>query len=152
LNLNHTLFSTMNTRRLLLAATLVVATLSAIAQTTPQASGAWARPTVAGQSAGGGFVTITGGSAPDRLLAARAEVSTSVELHEMKMEGSTMRMREVAGIDIPAGQTVKLEPGGLHVMFIGLKAPLANGSSFPLTLRFEKAGDVTVQMQVKPRP
>ncbi len=144
--------NTMITRRLLLAATFCASSFAALAQTAPSVSGAWARPTVAGQSAGGGFVTITGGSAPDRLLAARADVSTSVELHEMKMEGSTMRMREVAAIDIPAGQTVKLEPGGLHVMFMGLKAPLANGSSFPLTLRFEKAGEVTVQMQVKPRP
>jgi periplasmic copper chaperone A len=58
-------------------------------------------------------------------------------------------MREVDAIDVPAGGKVKLEPGGLHIMLVGLKAPLAAGSSFPLTLKFEKAGELKVEVKVE---
>jgi periplasmic copper chaperone A len=68
------------------------------------------------------------------------------------MDGDIMRMREVEAIEVPAGKTVELKPGGLHVMFMELKAPLKNGSSFPLTLRFENGGEVTVQMNVMTQP
>jgi periplasmic copper chaperone A len=112
----------------------------------------WARPTVEGQAAGGGFLKIVGGSAVDRLVAASAGVSQRVELHTMTMDGDIMRMREIEAIEVPAGKTVELKPGGLHVMFMELKAPLKNGSSFPLTLRFEKGGEVTVQMNVMTQP
>ncbi|HSQ71610.1 MAG TPA: copper chaperone PCu(A)C, partial [Rubrivivax sp.] len=64
-------------------------------------------------------------------------------------DGDVMRMREIPAIEIPAGQTVELRPGGLHVMFIGLTQTLDNGASFPLTLRFEKAGEVKVEVQVR---
>jgi copper(I)-binding protein len=66
----------------------------------------------------------------------------------MQMEGNVMRMREVPAIEIPAGQTIELKPGGLHVMFIGLTQTLNVGATFPLTLRFEKAGEVKVEMKV----
>jgi copper(I)-binding protein len=122
------------------------------AQSAPQVSAAWARPTVAGQSAGGGFLAIQGGATADRLVGASAEVSRRVELHEMKMDGTTMRMRAIDAVDVPAGKTVKLEPGGLHLMFMELKQPLANGSSFTVKLRFEKAGEVAVPVKVQPRP
>jgi hypothetical protein len=104
---------------------------------------------VPGQRGGGGFLTIAGGAAADRLLSANADVCATVELHTMRMDGNVMRMRPVEAIDVPAGTTVKLEPGGLHVMFVELKAPLKAGSSFPLRLRFEKGGEVTVQMKVQ---
>ena len=113
---------------------------------------AWVRPTVAGQAAGGGFVKLTGGTAADRLLGGSAGVSNAVELHSMQMDGDVMRMREVPGIAVPAGQVVELKPGGLHLMFTGLKQPLKAGESFPLTLRFEKAGEVTVQVKVSAQP
>ncbi len=110
----------------------------------------YARATVAGQPAGGGYVALkNGGSSTDRLLSASADVSRTVELHSMKMEGDVMRMRQVEAIDLPAGQTVALAPGGLHLMFIGLKAPLQAGSRFPVKLKFEKAGEVTVEMEVQ---
>jgi copper(I)-binding protein len=70
----------------------------------------------------------------------------------MTMDGDVMRMRQVDAIDVPAGRTVELKPGGLHLMFMDLKAPLTNGTRFPLTLRFEKAGEVQVQVQVQPLP
>jgi hypothetical protein len=110
----------------------------------------YARTTVPGQTAGGGFLSIENkGAADDRLLSARAAVSQAVELHMMSMEGNVMKMRPVDAIAVPAGKTVKLEPGGLHIMFVGLKAPLAEGDSFPMTLRFEKAGEVTVTVKVE---
>lgn len=110
----------------------------------------YARATAPGQPTGGAYVRLVNAGAADRLLSASADVSRSVELHEMKMENDVMRMRQVDGIAIPAGQTVELKPGGLHIMMMGLKAPLAAGASFPLTLRFEKAGEVTVQAVIEP--
>jgi len=138
-------------RRSLLAATLLAASVAQAqnAQNAVKVDTVWARPTVAGQSGGGGFLTITGGAAADRLLSASASVSKAVELHKMEMDGNVMRMRPVdGGIDVPAGAMVKLQPGGLHIMFIGLNKTLKAGDSFPMTLRFEKAGDVKVDVQV----
>ena len=110
----------------------------------------WARATVAGAAAGGGFLKIANSGATDRLISAQAEVSNAVELHTMVMEGNTMRMRKLDnGIELPAGQSVELKPGGLHIMFIELKAPLKQGEKFPLKLKFEKAGEITVDVQVE---
>jgi copper(I)-binding protein len=72
-----------------------------------------------------------------------------VELHEMKMEGNVMRKREVSAVELPAGKAVELKPGGLHIMLMGLKAPLKEGDKFPLRLKFEKAGEVTVTVNVE---
>jgi hypothetical protein len=130
------------------ASVLLWSALSVQAQTVPKVEAAWARPTVAGQSGGGGFLKITGGSVNDRLVAASAGVSKEVELHTMEMDGNVMRMRPVDAIDIPAGSTVELKPGGRHVMFMGLTKTLKAGERFPLTLRFEKAGEVKVDMQI----
>ena len=121
------------------------------AQTAPRVEAAWARPTVAGQSGGGGFLKITGGSTPDRLLSASAGVAKVVELHTMEMDGNVMRMRQIDGIDVPAGQAVDLSPGGKHLMFMGLNRSLKAGDSFPLTLRFQKAGAVKVDVKVMTR-
>jgi hypothetical protein len=109
---------------------------------------AWARPTVQGQAGGGGFLRIVGGAVDDRLLSARAGVAKEVELHTMEMDGNVMRMRAIEAIAVPAGKTVELKPGGQHVMFVGLTQTLKSGAHFPLTLRFEKAGEVQVEMQV----
>ncbi len=124
---------------------------AAFAQAAPAVLDAWARPTVQGQNNGGGYLRIDNGKgAADRLLGASAEVATSVELHSMTMEGDVMRMRKLDAIDVPAGGTVELKPGGLHLMLMGLKAPLAAGASFPITLKFEKAGEVKAQAKVAP--
>jgi len=103
---------------------------------------------VQGQNAGGGFPRITGGATADRLLSVSAGVSRAVELHSMAMEGDVMRMRQIDGVAVAAGQTVELKPGGMHLMFVGLTRPLKNGDSFPLALRFEKAGEVKVDVKV----
>jgi len=140
----------MNLMQTLLAATLSLASTLALAQSV-KVEQAWARPTVQGQQGGGGFLRIVGGAMPDKLLGARADVAGRVEVHTMEMQGDVMRMREIGSLEVPAGKTVELKPGGLHLMFLDLKAPLANGSSFPLTLRFEKAGEVKVNVQVQSR-
>ena len=112
---------------------------------------AWARPTVPGQQGGGGFLSITSASA-DRLLSGSTPLAERFELHMMAMKGDVMEMRQIDAIELPAGKTVQLEPGGLHVMFIGLKTPLQIGSKVPVTLKFEKAGDVKVEFDVRARP
>ena len=142
--------------RLIASAALALAALAALA--TPIASSAqaalkvenpWARPTVSGQAAGGGYLRLVGGAAGDKLVAARSDIAARVELHSMSMDGNIMRMRQIDAINVPAGQTVDLKPGGLHLMFMDLKAPLAAGSQFALTLQFEKAGEVKVDVKVQ---
>lgn len=138
----------------LIAAALALATLAAsatnaFAQAAVKIESAWARPTVQGQAAGGGFLRIVGGAASDKLVSASADIAGRVELHSMKMEGDIMRMRQVEAIEVLAGKTVDLAPGGLHLMFMDLKAALKTGASFPLTLRFDKAGEVKVDVKVQ---
>ena len=141
----------LNRRQTLASSAALLAPWAASAQGgAPKVEAAWARPTVAGQSGGGGFLKITGGSTPDRLLGASASISKVVELHTMEMDGNVMRMRPIDAVAVPAGQTVELKPGGMHIMFMGLKETLKSGASFPLTLRFEKAGEVKVMVQVSP--
>lgn len=112
----------------------------------------WTRQTAPGQSNGGGFLIVTNkGRSDDRLVGVASPAAARTELHNMTMEGGVMRMRPVTGgLPIPAGGMLTLAPGGYHVMLIGLKAPLALGTMVPLTLRFEKAGAITVQLKVEP--
>jgi copper(I)-binding protein len=109
----------------------------------------YARSTLAGQSTGGAYLTLTNKGPSDRLLSIDANVSESVELHSMAMEGDVMRMRQVDTVDLPAGKTVELKPGGLHVMLLGLKAPLKAGDTFPMTLKFEKSGEIAVVVNIE---
>jgi Uncharacterized protein conserved in bacteria len=115
-------------------------------------SSPWTRQTAPGQSVGGGFMTIAnGGKSADKLVSASSPAARKVEIHSMTMDGRIMRMRAVPdGLPIPAAGVLELKPGGFHIMLIGLKAPLALGKSVPLTLRFAKAGTVTVQLKVEP--
>ena len=109
----------------------------------------YARATGAGQPTGAGYLKLDNKGRDDKLLSARAAVSASVELHSMTMEGDVMRMRQVDGVPLPAGKTVELKPGGFHLMFVGLKSPLKDGDKFPMTLKFEKAGEVEVTVNVE---
>lgn len=112
----------------------------------------WARETAAGQSAGGAFLIISNkGRQADRLVSATSPAAREVQIHTMSMDGGVMRMRQLKqGIEIPAGKTVELKPGGYHIMLMGLKQPLSRGSSVPLTLTFQKAGQVRVELAVMP--
>lgn len=117
-------------------------------------SNAWARPTIGMVKTGAGYITITNnGAEPDRLVAIEAPgVSQKAELHTHIQEGDIMRMRVVPAIDIPAGGTVAMEPGGFHVMFMQLKDRLAKDGHFQATLDFEKAGKVPVEFTVADKP
>lgn len=110
--------------------------------------GAWARPTVAGQQVGGAYLRLQSDRA-DRLLGASTPAATRVELHTMAMAGDVMQMRQIDAVELPAGQQVEFKPGGLHLMLLGLKRPLAAGSALPLTLRFERAGEIRVELAVR---
>ena len=112
---------------------------------------AWSRATPNGAKTGGGYLTIENkGSAPDRLIGGMADVAGKVQVHEMSMDNGVMKMRPVDnGLAIDPGKTVKLAPGGYHLMMMDLKAPLKQGDKVPVTLEFEKAGKVTVSLDVK---
>lgn len=111
---------------------------------------AWARETPPGVANGAAYATLTNeGSDDDRLVAVRGPVSERVELHTHLMEGDMMRMRQVESIEVNAGGRAVLEPGGKHLMLIGLKQPLVAGQQFPLILEFEKGGEVTTQFEVR---
>ncbi|MFM7396791.1 MAG: copper chaperone PCu(A)C [Gammaproteobacteria bacterium] len=113
----------------------------------------WARASAPGQSVGGGYMTlIHQGNGEDRLVSVTTPIASEVQIHSMTMEGNVMRMRAVeGGLAIPAGGRVTLQPGGLHLMFMDLSAPLVAGTSFPVTLRFANAGDIKVEFNVEAR-
>ena len=113
----------------------------------------WARASAPGQTVGGGFMTILHqGATEDRLVSATTPMAREVQIHTMNMDGGVMRMRPVeGGLAIPAGGRVVLQPGGLHLMFMELSAPLVAGSTFPVTLRFANAGDIKVDFNVEAR-
>jgi periplasmic copper chaperone A len=112
---------------------------------------AWSRATPGGAKIGGGYLTIeNAGSTPDRLIGGSAAVAGKVELHEMAVNNGVMTMRPLdKGLTIAPGQTVKLAPGGYHLMMFDLKSPLKAGEKVPVTLDFEKAGKVTVTLDVE---
>lgn len=113
-------------------------------------SGGFTRATLPNAPVGGGFLTITNtGSEADLLVSATSPVAGEVQLHEMKMEGEVMKMQQLdAGIPVPAGETVTLAPGGLHLMFMQLNQPFVEGESVPVTLTFEKAGTIELMLTV----
>ena len=101
----------------------------------------------------GGFMTITNrGSDDDRLIGAASDAAGRMEIHEMTMDGDVMKMRELEnGLTVPAGQTVTLQPGGFHVMFMDLAGPLIEGKSVAVTLTFEQSGEIEVIMPIMAR-
>lgn len=100
---------------------------------------------------GGGYFTMTNiGGAPDRLIGGSSEISNRFEIHEMSMDKGLMKMREVtSGIAVTAGQTIKFEPSGYHIMFVGLKRQLKQGDHIKAKLQFEKAGSAEVDFVVE---
>jgi len=113
---------------------------------------AWSRATPGGAKIGGGYLTIENkGSAPDRLIGGSADVAGKVEVHEMAMNNGVMTMRALdKGLAIEPGKSVKLAPGGYHLMLMDLKGPpLKQGDQVPVTLEFERAGKVTVSLDVE---
>jgi copper(I)-binding protein len=109
-------------------------------------SGAFTRAMLPNAKSGGAYFSIENkGSAADRLVGVSTAAAQLAQVHEMKMEGDVMKMGEVpGGLEIPAGGTVTLAPGGLHVMMMGVGVPFKEGECLELTLKFETAGDVPV--------
>lgn len=141
---------------MLLKTLLAPAVLVAVVLTHPVAAAEitvqdpFARASAGMAETGAAFMKLSNASAVnDQLVAASTPVSAKAELHDHIKEGDIMRMRQVPSIEVPAGGTVALQPGGLHIMLMGLKQPLREGETFPLTLTFAHAGAVTVEVPVK---
>ncbi|EJC79420.1 hypothetical protein Rleg4DRAFT_1013 [Rhizobium leguminosarum bv. trifolii WSM2297] len=115
-----------------------------------EVSGGFAKAMLPGQPVGGGFFAVkNNGKTDDRLLSVTSPAAGEVQIHEMVTKDNVMRMRQLKdGIAIAAGQTVKLEPGNLHLMFQKVKTPFKEGDTVPVTLTFEKAGKVDLVLQV----
>ncbi|HET7714537.1 MAG TPA: copper chaperone PCu(A)C [Bauldia sp.] len=111
----------------------------------------WTRATPPNAPTAGGYLTITNtGDVPDRLVAVSSPQAGTGGVHEMRVDDGVMTMRPVdGGIEIPPNATVTLAPGGFHIMFIDLKAPLREGDDFPVTITFEKAGSIETFLHVK---
>jgi periplasmic copper chaperone A len=112
---------------------------------------AWSRATPGGAKVAGGFLTIENkGSAPDRLIGGSVDVAGKVQVHEMAVTNGVMTMRPLDnGLTIEPGKTVKLAPGGYHLMMLDLKSPLKQGGTLPVTLEFERAGKVAVSFDIQ---
>ncbi|MFM2041438.1 MAG: hypothetical protein RLY86_14 [Pseudomonadota bacterium] len=133
--------------RLLAAGALLTAVPAAASDVT--VADAFARATAPAAKAGAAYMTITSPKA-DRLVAAASPVAERVELHTHVMDGGIARMREVeGGVVLPAGETVVFAPGGLHLMFMGLKQPLTEGAMVPVTLTLESGATLVVEVPVK---
>ena len=122
------------------AAALALASTAAFAQPV-QVSNAWMRPTVPGQQATGAYMSLTAPKALT-LVGISTPAAGIAEVHEMKMDGDVMKMREMSELALPAGKTVALKPGGLHVMLMDLKQTVAKDTRVPMTLRFRDAAGV----------
>jgi copper(I)-binding protein len=136
---------------------LVAAVLLASAASLPvwaanvSVTDAWARATMPGQKVSGAYMQIRS-DADARLVGASSPAVPRVEVHEMKMDGDVMRMREVKAIDLPKGKTVSLEPGGYHIMLMNLAKPIAAGEIIPLVLTVESGGtQQTIEVKAEAR-
>ncbi|NQW02023.1 MAG: copper chaperone PCu(A)C [Rhodospirillales bacterium] len=105
----------------------------------------WARPTAPSAKTGAAYFVIeNNGTADDVLTGVTGSISGKTEIHQTTMDGGIMKMRHVGRVDIPAGGSAMLAPGGFHIMFMGLHGPIKVGDQFPLTLTFEKNGSVEI--------
>ena len=137
----------MKLKSLMTATALAVFALVASAQV--EVKNAWARATVKGQMATGVFMLVTARDGA-RLVGGSSPVAGVTQVHEMKMDGGVMKMAEVkGGLELPAGKTVELKPGGYHVMLMDLKEPLPKDTTVPLTLVFKDAKGVESKQELK---
>ena len=135
-------------RRWLSLLLLLLPTL-AFADTAPiQVRNAWSRAMPAG-AVGVVYLTATDTGPPDTLFGVASPIATTASLHESFSDSGVMKMRPVASLPIADGKPITLQPGGYHIMLMGLKQALVAGQSFPLTLNFAKAGSITVNVAVQ---
>ena len=120
------------------------------AETTLRITEAWAHESPPTATNGAAYMTVSNwGQVPDRLVEISSTVSVVVELHTHVPEGNMMKMRRLDAMEILPGTPAVLQPGGVHIMLIGLKQPLVAGQTFPLRLRFERAGEITVEVSIR---
>ena len=132
------------------AAGLLLASCGAEPQPSIDVEEAWARAAAPGRSASAAYFTIANSGGEDRLLSVSSPAGQA-SLHLTSMDGGVMRMRPLEALDVAAGATVRLEPGGTHVMLTGLEQPLGAGSALPLDLKFERSGERRVNASVRER-
>ena len=114
-----------------------------------QIDNAWSRATAPGAKIAAGYMVIRNDSAqPDRLVGASSPLAARVEMHVHIKDGDIVRMREVKGYDVPAKASFELKPGGAHLMFVDIKRPFKEGEKVPAKLKFEKAGELSVEFNV----
>src|SRR5690606_33098173 len=112
----------------------------------------WTRPTPPNAKLAAGYLTVVNAGAADRLVGASSPVAARVETHVTRKDGEVFRMREVKHFDVPANGRLELKPAGAHLMLVDLKRPLRQGEKVPVILRFEKAGEVRVELVVGSGP
>jgi len=133
-----------------LALALALGAAASAAERPISVDSAWARPTADGATVGGGYLVIrNAGREADRLEGASSPRAARVEMHESRIEAGIARMREVASLPVAPGGSVRFEPGGLHLMLVGLRGALVAGQRVPLTLRFARAGTVETALEVR---
>jgi copper(I)-binding protein len=111
---------------------------------------AWGRPSPKMAGAGAVYVVIENkGGQADRLIGASSPAAAKVEVHESFMEGEVMKMRPVPAVDVPAGGTLELKPGSYHIMLIDPVKPLELGSHISVTLKFEKSGEIPLDVEIR---
>jgi copper(I)-binding protein len=111
----------------------------------------WSRPTVSGMPTGVAYLSITNrGTRRDTLIGASTPAAARVEFHRTSFEAGMAHMRPTGPLVVEPNATITAEPGGLHMMLVDLKSPLVVGTLVPLVLRFERAGEITVQLKVEP--
>ncbi|HSA90963.1 MAG TPA: copper chaperone PCu(A)C [Burkholderiales bacterium] len=136
----------------LLAAALFLFTLQAVAKDGIEVHAAWSRATPPGAKVAVGYMEIRNtGSRPDRLVGASTPVAKHVEMHITRREGEVMRMRQVKDFEIPPRGSITLAPGGSHLMLVETIRPLEKGERFPMRLRFERAGELDIELEVQER-
>ena len=114
---------------------------------------AWARATIGASTVSAVYLTVTNrGDSPDRLIGANAERAGRTMIHRSVVEGGVMKMRQAGAVEISAGETVRLEPGGLHLMLTGVSPRLESGERIAVTLRFERAGEMRLSVPVRTTP
>jgi copper(I)-binding protein len=112
---------------------------------------AWSRATAPGAKVGAGYLTIRNkAEKADKLLGASSSVAARVETHIVEKQGEVMRMREVKGYEVPAKGSFELKPGGPHLMLVDIKRQLKEGEKVPLVLRFQNAGEISAELEVRP--
>ncbi|MEP2164087.1 MAG: copper chaperone PCu(A)C [Nisaea sp.] len=119
----------------------------ALAEESVRVFDAWARASILASRPGAAYVTIESAS-DDTLIGASTPVAEQVMIHSVEMDGDVSRMKHIETLELPAGEQITLAPGGMHLMLMGLQHKLTEGMTFPIAIRFENAGEVTVEVSV----